>query len=55
EAKLKENAAAQGERISKLTKEKEEAVSTAEALGKEKTQLESDIHDLQLSAALQYD
>ncbi|MCH98401.1 hypothetical protein A2U01_0019403, partial [Trifolium medium] len=54
-SEAKENAAAQSEKMNKLLEEKKEAESAAESLGEEKTRLENDIYDLQLSAALQYD
>ncbi|PNY11300.1 hypothetical protein L195_g007904, partial [Trifolium pratense] len=44
-----------GEQISKLLKEKDEAVSAVGTLGEEKTRLENDVNDLQLYVATQYD
>ncbi|CAJ2638306.1 unnamed protein product [Trifolium pratense] len=55
ETKLKENAAAQDEKISKLSKERDAAVFSAGTLGEEKARLESDVTELQLYAASQYD
>ncbi|CAJ2634804.1 unnamed protein product [Trifolium pratense] len=55
ESKLKENAAAQAEKLSKLSKEKDEAVQSIGTLADEKVRLESDVTELQLYAANQYD
>ncbi|PNX57828.1 hypothetical protein L195_g050602 [Trifolium pratense] len=55
ETKLKENAAAQDEKISKLVTERDEAVLSAGTLGEEKARLETDVTELQLYAATQYD
>ncbi|CAJ2641266.1 unnamed protein product [Trifolium pratense] len=55
ETKLKENAAAQGEMISKLSKEKDAAVFSVGTLGEEKERLETDVKELQLYAANQYE
>ncbi|XP_045791284.1 tropomyosin-2-like [Trifolium pratense] len=55
ETKLKENAAAQDEKISKLSKERDAAVFSAGTLADEKARLESDVTELQLYAANQYD
>ncbi|PNX59025.1 hypothetical protein L195_g059480 [Trifolium pratense] len=55
ETKLKENAAAQDEVISKLSKEKDAAVFSVGTLGEEKERLETDVRELQLYAANQYE
>ncbi|CAJ2653460.1 unnamed protein product [Trifolium pratense] len=55
ETKLKENAAAQDEMISKLSKEKDAAVFSVGTLGEEKERLETDVKELQLYAANQYE
>ncbi|CAJ2638223.1 unnamed protein product [Trifolium pratense] len=55
ETKLKENAAAQDEVISKLSKEKDAAVFSVGSLGEEKERLETDVKELQLYAANQYE
>ncbi|PNX56814.1 hypothetical protein L195_g058390, partial [Trifolium pratense] len=47
--------AAQDEKLSKLSKEKDEAVLSVGTLADEKARLESDVTELQLYAANQYD
>ncbi|MCI29425.1 hypothetical protein A2U01_0050634, partial [Trifolium medium] len=55
EKKLREDAIAQGELISKPTKERDEAVSGLGALKQEKTGLEEDVGALQEFVAAQYE
>ncbi|MCI49247.1 hypothetical protein A2U01_0070491, partial [Trifolium medium] len=53
--KLKEDATAPGEVISKLTKERDEAVSGLEAFKQENAGLEDDVSALEASVAVQYE
>ncbi|MCI65575.1 hypothetical protein A2U01_0086833, partial [Trifolium medium] len=55
EKKLKENAATQGELVSRLTAERDEALSSLEVLKEEKAVLEGDVSALGLSVVAQYE
>ncbi|MCI60599.1 hypothetical protein A2U01_0081855, partial [Trifolium medium] len=53
--KLKKDAKTQGELVSKLTKERGEAMANSETLTQEKAALEEDFNALQGSVAVQYE
>ncbi|MCI96192.1 hypothetical protein A2U01_0117492, partial [Trifolium medium] len=50
--KLKEHAKTQGELVSKLTKERDEAIANSETLTQEKAALEEDVNALQGSVVV---
>ncbi|MCI29800.1 hypothetical protein A2U01_0051009, partial [Trifolium medium] len=50
-----EDAKTQGELVSKLTKERDEAITNSETLTQEKAALEEDVNVLQGSVAVQYE
>ncbi|MCI90911.1 hypothetical protein A2U01_0112205, partial [Trifolium medium] len=53
--KLKEDAKTQGELVSKLTKEMDEAMANSETMTREKAALEENVNALQGSVAVQYE